>query len=31
MTVADGFGLLFLGMICIFIATIITYYIINKK
>ena len=31
MSVADGFGMLAVGMISIFIATIIAYYIINRN
>ncbi len=30
MSVADGFGMLAVGIIAIFIATIIAYYIINR-
>ena len=31
MSVADGFGMLAVGIIAIFIATIIAYYIINRN
>jgi len=30
MSVADGFGMLAVGIIAIFVATIIAYYIINR-
>jgi hypothetical protein len=31
MTIEHGLGMLFMGVVCIFIATIIAYYIINRK
>ena len=31
MTIEEGLGMLFMGMVCIFIATIIAYYIINRN
>ena len=31
MNIEDGLGMLFMGMVCIFIATIIAYYIINRN
>ena len=31
MTIEDGLGMLFMGMVCIFIATIIAYYIIKRN
>jgi len=31
MTIEDGLGMLFMGMVCIFIAAIIAYYIINRN
>ena len=31
MTIEDGLGMLFMGVVCMFIATIIAYYIINRN